>query len=71
MKTEIYEMLKASATSDKYKALLTLKAFDTNLSAIGDHTTGDLYENLETSLALLIDANDRLEMIEKLKNNQI
>jgi hypothetical protein len=34
-------------------------------AGIGDHSTGDFYENAESALQMLVDANDRLETIEE------
>jgi hypothetical protein len=32
---------------------------------IGDHSTGDFYQNLDEALDTLVDAIDRLEVLEK------
>jgi hypothetical protein len=63
--SKLKEMLKASAQADKAKALLTLELLEKHPAGIGDHSTGDFYENAESALQMLVDANDRLETIEE------
>jgi hypothetical protein len=40
---------------------------------IGDHSTGDYYKNAEEALTLLVDAEDKLEALDKYfpKNNEV
>ena len=59
------EMLRKTAEADKSKALLTLDILENNPAGIGDHSTKDFYKNAEEALAMLADADDRLEAIEK------
>ena len=59
------EMLRKSAEAEKAKALLTLDLLENNPSGIGDHSTEDFYKNAEEALAMLADADERLETIEK------
>ena len=59
------EMLRKTAEADKAKALLTLDILENNPAGIGDHSTEDFYKNAEEALAMLADADDRLEAIEK------
>ena len=63
--SKLREMLRTSAAADKAKALLTLELLEKNPAGIGDHSTGDFYENAESALRMLCDANDRLETIER------
>jgi hypothetical protein len=65
MKERVKEMLRTSAESDKAKALLTLDLLTMTPAGIGDHSTKDFYENAEEALKMLVDADDRLEAIEK------
>jgi len=65
MNKNLINMLKTSAEADKAKALLTLDLLGTKGSGIGDHSTKDFYNNAEDALHMLIDADDRLEAIEK------
>jgi len=57
--------LKSKAFSDRAKALMSLKLLTENAVGIGDHSTGDFYKNLDEALDLLIDAEDRIETLEK------
>ena len=59
------EMLRKSAESDKAKALLTLDLLENHPAGIGDHSTEDFYKNAEEALAMLADADDKLEAIDK------
>ncbi len=63
---KIYEMLKTKAESEKAKALLTLELLNKNGVGIGDHSTKDFYENAESALMMLVDANDKLETLNSL-----
>ena len=63
--SRLKEMLKASAEADKAKALLTLELLEKHPAGIGDHSTTDFYNNAEEALRMLVDADDRLEAIEK------
>jgi len=63
--SKLYEMLKATAIADKTKALLTLELLEYKAVGIGDHSTEDFYKNAEDALKMLVDANDRLEALEK------
>jgi hypothetical protein len=67
--SKLREMLRTSAEADKAKALLTLELLEKYPAGIGDHSTGDFYENAESALQMLVDANDRLEAIEKYFGN--
>ena len=57
--------LKSKAFSDRDKALMSLRLLTENAVGIGDHSTGDFYKNLDEALDLLIDAEDRIETLEK------
>jgi hypothetical protein len=65
MNEKLILMLKTSAEADRAKALLTLELLGTKAVGIGDHSTKDFYSNAEEALHMLIDADDRLEAIEK------
>lgn len=62
--------LKANAESDLNKAIMSMKIILDHPAGIGDHSTGDLYNNLDEALRVLIDAEDRLEILEKYGNFQ-
>jgi hypothetical protein len=59
------DMLFTSAHADRAKALLTLDILENHPAGIGDHSTDDFYKNAEEALAMLVEADDRLEAIEK------
>jgi len=63
--SKLKEMLVTSAEADKAKALLTLELLGKHPAGIGDHSTKDFYENAEEALQMLVDADDRLEAIDK------
>jgi hypothetical protein len=63
--SKLRNMLYTSAHADKAKALLTLELLEENPAGIGDHSTEDFYKNAEEALAMLADADERLETIEK------
>ena len=59
------DMLIKSAEADKTKALLSLELLNHRAVGIGDHSTEDFYKNAEEAIAMLADADDRLEAIER------
>jgi hypothetical protein len=61
----LIDMLQKSAEADKAKALLTLELLSNHPAGIGDHSTDDFYKNAEEAIAMLAEADDRLEAIEK------
>ena len=61
----LIDMLQKSAEADKSKALLTLELLSNCPAGIGDHSTDDFYKNAEEAIAMLAEADDRLEAIEK------
>ncbi len=63
--SKLSEMLKATAIADKAKSLLSLELLENKAVGIGDHSTEDFYKNAEDALKMLVDADDRLEAIEK------
>ena len=65
MKAELYYMLMAQAVSEKEKALLTLNLLLEHPAGIGDHSTEDFYKNANEALVMLVDANDKIVILEK------
>ena len=61
----LVDMLRKTAEADKAKALLTLNLLENHPAGIGDHSTDDFYKNAEEALVMLVEADDRLEAIEK------
>ena len=71
MKAHLANMLRAAAEADRQKALLTLELLSNHAAGIGDHSTGDFYKNAEEAITMLVDADDRIEAIEKYLTTQI
>lgn len=63
--SKLVEMLRTSAQADKAKALLSLDLLNNKAVGIGDHSTEDFYKNAEEALVKLVDADDRLEALNK------
>ena len=63
MTKELYTMLKTSAEADKAKALLSLELLGNKAVGIGDHSTEDFYKNAEEALIMLVEADDRLSVL--------
>ena len=63
--SKLADMLYKSAEADKAKALLTLELLEKHPAGIGDHSTSDFYNNAEEALQMLVDADDRLEAINR------
>jgi hypothetical protein len=69
VKNHLIDMLRKSAEADKSKALLSLELLSNHSVGIGDHSTGDYYKNAEEALQLLVDADDKLEALNKYFTN--
>ena len=67
MKEQLYKLLRSKALSEKEEALTTLKLLGEHPAGIGDHSTGDFYQNAEEALQKLVDADDKLETLDKYK----
>ena len=63
--SKLANMLRTSAEADKAKALLSLELLGNKAVGIGDHSTEDFYKNAEEALIMLVDADDKLEALEK------
>lgn len=57
--------LALKAQSDKAEALASLTLLLEHPAGIGDHSTGDLHNNLNEALSRLADADDRLETLNR------
>ena len=68
--SRLKDMLYTSAMADKAKALLTLELLENHPAGIGDHSTSDFYKNAEEALAMLADADERLQTIDKYLNTK-
>lgn len=67
MEEQIYKLLQSKATSEREEALTTLKLLTKYPAGIGDHSTSDFYSNAEEALTKLVDADDKLNILEKYK----
>ena len=67
MKEQLYKLLRSKALSEKEEALTTLILLAEYPAGIGDHSTGDFYQNAEEALQKLVDADDKLETLDKYK----
>ena len=65
VKSAALDMLRNEAETDVFKALTTFKLLLENPAGIGDHSTGDYYQNLREALDLLCDAEDRLDVLRR------
>ena len=57
--------LRTKAEADLLKAKISFGLLLDVPVGIGDHSTGDFHSNLDEALDLLVDANDRIETLEK------
>jgi len=65
MKKLVISSLTAEALADKAKALTSLELLTQHAVGVGEHSTNDFHDNAREALDLLVDANDRLETLEK------
>ena len=62
-KTHAIQYLYQQALADKSKAELSFDLLLNKAVGIGDHSTGDFYDNLKEALDSLIDAEDRIALL--------
>jgi hypothetical protein len=65
MKNRVVEMLRTQAEAERQKALLSLELLMNHAVGIGDHSTGDFYKNAEEALQILVDADDKIETLNR------
>ena len=65
MRNDVIKMLRTDAEARKQKALTSLKLLMDNPAGIGDHSTGDFYNNANDALAALDEADGQLQTIDK------
>jgi|TARA_B100001939_G_C16869584_1_gene585733 hypothetical protein len=70
MNIQVYKFLKSEAEADKNKALASIELLTNHPAGIGDHSTGDYWNNCNEALRLLASADERLEILEKYFNNK-
>jgi|TARA_R110002153_G_scaffold81716_1_gene206724 hypothetical protein len=70
--SKLITMLRKSAEADQARALLSLDLLNNKAVGIGDHSTEDFYKNAEQALVMLVEADDRLNTLDKYfsKNTQ-
>ena len=59
------DALRNQAEADRFKALSSLKIMLDHPAGIGDHSTGDLHNNLNQALNQLDSADSRLDTLRK------
>ena len=65
LKRSVYMSLLKKAETDRYEAKVSLYYLLDHPAGIGDHSTGDLHDNLNEALSKLADAEDRLETLQR------
>lgn len=69
--TRLIKALRAKAIAEKEQALMALELLTENPVGIGDHTANDFFQDAEIALQRLVDADDKLETLNKyFLNNQ-
>lgn len=69
MKEQLFKMLMTQAVAEREKAITTLKLLGDHPAGIGDHSTGDYYNNANEALSMLVDADDKISTLEKYKSS--
>ena len=64
-KSRMIDYMVNRALADQSKALASLDLLLEQGVGIGDHSTGDYWENVDQALDTLVDAEDRLDVIQK------
>jgi len=64
-KSRIIEALRAQALADKAKAQMALDLLENQAVGIGDHTVNDFMKDADEALTLLVDAEDKLECLDR------
>jgi len=66
MRQRMINYLYNKAMADREKSLGSLELLLNQPAGIGDHSTQDFYDNLDEALNNLVDAKDRLEVLQEL-----
>jgi len=64
-KQEALDALRNQAETDRHRALASLKILLDHPAGIGDHSTGDLHNNLNQALNQLDSADSRLDTLRR------
>jgi hypothetical protein len=62
---KLVSALTSQAQADKEKALMALDLLFNKAVGVGEHTSSDIFEDANKSLALLAEADDKLEALSK------
>ena len=65
MNRKLYNMLLSEAVAEKEKAFLSLDLLGNKAAGVGDHSTGDFYKSATETLEMLVDADDKINTLEK------
>jgi hypothetical protein len=61
----VIRALRARAIAEREEALMALELLTEKAAGIGDHTVNDFMKDAEIALQRLVDADDKLESLEK------
>lgn len=64
-KSKVIEALRAQALADRAKAQMALDLLENQAVGIGDHTANDFMKDADEALTLLVDAEDKIEILNK------
>ena len=64
-KVNALNALMLNAAKDRAEAITSLDIMLNSPAGIGDHSTGDLHDNLNEALSNLADAEDRIECLKR------
>ena len=64
-KANAINTLMLNAAKDRAEAITSLDIMLNSPAGIGDHSTGDLHDNLNEALSNLADAEDRIECLKR------
>ena len=64
-KAEAINSLMLRPAADRAEAMTSLEIMFNHPAGIGDHSTGDLHNNLNEALSSLADAEDRIETLKR------
>jgi hypothetical protein len=68
VKSHAIDYLYNKAEADYQAALMSFELLFNHSSGVGEHSTKDYLDNLEEALNKLVDAKDRLDMLEIVEN---
>ena len=64
-KSKVIDALVTQAEADRAKAIMALDLLENQAVGIGDHTANDFMQDAQEALTLLVDAEDKLHVLEK------